>query len=178
MVAQNKKRAFSKLNGFDISSSLFQNVDFLRLCFFFQRRFEASFIHTYSWMRFAVKDFLEYASPSLHVRSNIIEFPPVNSQMQWRYRRSVKNSVENHFSAQAMREKKAGNNAFVNYVKSSGIMQACPVAVSSADTRVEEKFSQSFHDVSIFQRQYLTLFKNAIVILTNFRDVRETNGNK
>ena len=75
-----------------------------------------------------------------------------------------------------MREKKAGNNAFVNYVKSSGIMQACPVAISSADTRVEEKFSQSFHDVSIFQRQYLTLFKNAIVILTNFRDVRGPMG--
>ena len=67
-------------------------------------------------MGFAVDCFLQDHVPSVDVCAYIAEFCPVYVQVHGRFWWSIEDCVEVYVSAQAMRQEKAGDDAFVDYV--------------------------------------------------------------
>jgi hypothetical protein len=73
-------------------------------------------------MRSATEDFLDNVLPSVQVCADIIELLAIDFNVHWRRWRTVQNSVEDYVLAYAMREEEAGDDAFVDDVKASGVV--------------------------------------------------------
>ena len=78
-------------------------------------------------MGLAAELFLEDVLPSFYIGADIVQFRSVDLQMQWRRWWTVQDRVEDDVSAQAMREEKASDDALMDNVESSSIVQANPV---------------------------------------------------
>jgi len=132
VVAEDERGWLGKFGVGYVFSAFFEYVDAAGFRLSFHECFEACFVHAYAGVLFSSDDFFQDGLPRGDVRSHVVEGCPVDFYVQRGVGWSVEDCMECGVFADAVGEEKPCNDAFVDYVQASGVVQVAEVGVGSA----------------------------------------------